>query len=220
MTDEDLKKHEQSDANGGRDLLLALLGIALCCLSVVGHLAMHFGHHAVHQGSEYVQQSYKATSHVGHDAVGSPNVGGQPDRTGPGLEEPTSTSDLCGNCARYPDTCDPIDGLKCLGFSIAVTVGAVLKHQLIVGLLNTVIWACFVVPIVLLVLAWLLWELAERLEKSSRNCSGRRKWWQRIWCYVKRVLVWVFRILAILSIIATIISLILCIVAIVGLILI
>jgi hypothetical protein len=88
----------------------------------------------------------------------------------------------------------------------------------IVFFINHIIWYCFIVPMLLLLAAWVLERVGRWLSRHSKRCSSKKHWWQRLWCHVVHVLSWVSRIIAVLALLAIIVALIYCIISIVGLI--
>lgn len=120
----------------------------------------------------------------------------------------TETTSKCDNFD--PNTATFGEALACL----VIAVGTGVASGIIAGVkILYILYVCIIIPIVALLLALLFYWLSRLLEERSRNCSRRRRWWQRLWCYVKRVLSWVLVALAVLAVIVAIISIIACLIA-------
>jgi hypothetical protein len=199
-----------------RELVRGIGSIGVVGIAIVTMLTLYLGHKGWQYGFEAKQEYATAAS----TQTGAARV--TPGGAAPAVTPPQTT----GSTTTTQDPCKTADpaslsfgeAMACLGIAIATGVGAVIKVELIVGLINYIIWTCIVLPIVLLLLAWLLSELGEWLWRNSRQCSKKKRWWQRLWCRIKRILSWVVRIIAILCVIATVISVIYCIISIVALI--
>ncbi len=216
------KEEARSDSeqrSTAHDLILLLGGVGLAAVLVAGVLLLWIGHRGVH----HQRDALLASQHESHASALRSDDSGTVTPSAPPVsdtspEGPNTDSDkLCSDVRSNPNAHSLQDALLCLGVAVATGVAAVIKAELIASLISTALWTCVILPIVLLLLAWILSKLADYFERTSKHCRKRKHWWQRLWCRIKRVLVVVFRIVAVLAVIATIISVIVCIISLIAL---